>query len=96
MSVSVVVMAKVVADVVAGGGGLVFLTGLALRGRARDWATGWGAKAAGIAGLLLLLGSLFGVVDSGWIPAATLMLVFGTALASGVAIDRKKPPRTGA
>jgi hypothetical protein len=91
LSTSTAVGVKVMAELVAAAGGLIFISGLALRGRARDFATKCGAAFVGLSGLVILLECLFGLLDANRIPSATLMLLFGTAVTSGVAQKRKNP-----
>jgi len=52
---SIAVGVKVVFELVACVGVLVFIVGLALRGRARDTAMSWGAAFVGLSGLVILV-----------------------------------------
>jgi hypothetical protein len=80
MVMSTWVGVKVMAELVAALGGLIFLSGLALRDRARDIAIGFGAALIGISGLIILIECLFGLLDPNRYPSAILMLVFGTGV----------------
>ncbi len=71
---------KVMAELVTVLGGLIFISGLALRGRARDIAIRFGAALIGISGLIILLECLFGLLDPNRYPFAILMLLFGTSV----------------
>ncbi len=77
---SIWVGVKVFAELFAAAGGLIFISGLALRSRARDIATVFGAGLIGASGLILLLECLFGLLDPNQYPAALLMLLFGTGV----------------
>jgi hypothetical protein len=83
------------AELVAAAGGLIFISGLFLRDRARDIATVWGAGLIGLSGLVILLESLFGLLDANRIPSATLMLIFGTSVAGGLFYKQKKNSSPG-
>lgn len=75
---------KVLAELVAGLGGLIFLSGLVLRGRARDIAIRFGAALIGLSGLIILLECLFGLLDPNRYPSAILMLLFGAGVTTGM------------
>jgi hypothetical protein len=64
-------------------GGLIFIFGLALRGRARDIATVFGAGLVGLSGIIILLECLFGLLDPNRYPFAILMLIFGAGVTTG-------------
>jgi hypothetical protein len=81
---SIAVGVKVVFELVACVGVLVFIVGLALRGRARDTAISWGAAFVGFSGLVILLEALFGLLDANRIPSAIIMVLFGAGTAAGV------------
>jgi peptidoglycan/LPS O-acetylase OafA/YrhL len=82
---------KVMAELVTVLGGLIFIAGVALRGRARDRAISFGAALVGISGLILLLECMFGLLDPRRYPSAILLLVFGTGVTAGVAHNHRKP-----
>ncbi len=81
---------KVMAELVAVGGGLIFISGLALRDRARDIATIFGAGLVGLSGLIILLECMFGLLDPNRYPSAILMLLFGTGVTGGTVYQRRK------
>jgi hypothetical protein len=68
---------KVFAEMVAVAAVLTFLVGLALRGRARESVTGWSAAFIGLAGLVLLVEVLFGLLDINRTLSGAVLLVFG-------------------
>jgi len=72
------------AEMVAAAGGLIFLSGLAFRDRARDIAVSFSAALIGLSGLVILLECLFGLLDPNRYPSAILMLLFGTGVTTGM------------
>ncbi len=82
---------KVMAELVAALGGLIFLSGLLLRGRARDIAISSGAALIGTSGLILLIECLFGLVDPNRCASAILMLLFGTGVTTGMVSKQRNP-----
>ncbi len=87
---SMAVGVKVMFEIVAGLGALIFISGVALTGRARDIATVFGAGLVGLSGLVILLECLFGLLDPNRYPSAILMLLFGTGVAGGTVYQRRK------
>ncbi len=78
---------KVMAEMVAVAGVLAFIIGLALRGRARASVTGWSAGIIGVAGLVLLVEVLFGLLDTNRILSGMVLLLFG---ASWIVYQRRR------
>jgi len=68
---------KVMAEMVAVAGVLTFIVGLALRGRTREAVTGWSAGSIAVAGLVLLVEVLFGLLDTNRILSGTVLFLFG-------------------
>lgn len=81
---------KVMAELVAALGGLIFLSGLLLRGRVRDLAISVGAALIGTSGLILLIECLFGLLDFNRYPSAIVMLVFGSGVTTGMVRKQTK------
>lgn len=75
---------KVIAELVTATGGLIFLSGLALRGRSRDIAVGVGAALIGISGFTLLAECLFGLLDPSRYAAAILQFLFGAGVTTSM------------
>lgn len=91
---SVAVIVKVLFELLAAAGGLIFISGLILRGRARDIATIVGAGLIGLSGLVILLECLFGLLDPNRFPFAIVMLVFGTGVTTGIVRKQKNAARS--
>lgn len=85
---------KIIAELVAAAGGLIFLSGLAFRDRARDIAISLGAGLIGLSGLILLLECLFGLLDPNQYPSAILMLLFGTGVTTDKVSKHRKSAKT--
>jgi hypothetical protein len=91
MVMSTWVGVKVMAELVTALGGLIFLSGLALRGRARDIAISFGAALVGLSGVVILLECLFGLLDPNRYPSAILMVLFGAGLITGMVRKQRNP-----
>jgi len=81
---------KVIFELVACAGVLIFIFGLALKGRARDTAIVLGAAFVGLSGLVILTEALFGLLDTNRIPSAVIMLLVGGGTAASVAYGARR------
>jgi len=91
MVMSTWVGVKVMAELVTALGGLIFLSGLALRGRPREIAISFGAAVIGLSGVVILLECLFGLLDPNRYPSAILMVLFGTGVTIGTVRKQRNP-----